>query len=206
MANSTNSVYTRGLATRSLNGTELVIVTNTTSGESEKATTDELGIYLAGGTGWSMSQDTLYTIGSPLVASVTAAKLTSNGLGALTNSAQMPVGFTATGFFNETTDLIEPLALNDTLHYRITFWAIPSVANVVGTTEIIIDPGVTPVTIATDTTVFPDTVGRQITLSTSSFVIANYIASGAGIYVTTDVGTINISDIRIFVERTHIGR
>ena len=164
-----------------------------------------IAAYVNKGSGWSISHDAAYTQAIPMPVTTVPSLLTSDGLGALTDFSQMPLG-AAGGFFNETTNLIEPLKLGDALSYRITFQATPSNANVVGTTRLTIDEGGVPVTIASKVLTFPSTATRLVSLQTSSFVLANYLASGAGIYISTDSGSLEIYDFKVFIVRTHVGR
>ena len=173
------------------------------SNSSFKATSSDLRDYSNEQTGWSMHHDTQYTSGVPLTVT-TRVMLTSNDLGALTNISQMPVG-DSVGFFNPTTDLIEPTNNGDMLHYRITMQAVPSNSSVVGVLQLQIED-TAPIVIGTKLLTFPNNNERTVLLSTKSFVIANYIANGAGIYLEAETGSIDIYDLRLLVERTHVGR
>lgn len=187
-----------------LSGTDSFLLQES-GGTTRKTTAGAVDLHVRDAYGWTMNHDALYTQGVPLViGNGSRVQITSNGLGGLTDVSQSPNN-TGNNFFDTATDVIVPMNnVGDALRYRITMQVTPSTANVVMVLELQIEDSPVIVT-GSRTFSFPNQDERQINLSTSTFVLQNFIDNNAGIYVSAIGGSLDIYDFKIFVERTYIG-
>ena len=174
------------------------------TGSSFKSTLGDIERLVHEGKGWTMHHDAEFTSVSPkVITSGSREKLTLDDIGVLHNTSQSPIGVDS--FYNITSQLIEPISIGDMLHYRITVTVKPSNSNVVGSLELQIEDS-TPIVLGSSLITFPDSGEYTFTLTTSSFVIQNYIDNGAAVYLSASGGSLSIHDFKILIERTFVGR
>ena len=174
------------------------------NGESFNTSLNDIDAFVHSDLGWSFHQDSQYTQIAPQTATNQRIKLSCDSLGAISNLEQVPAGVPI-GFYNSATNAIEPTAAGDYLGYRITMQATPSNSQVTATLQLQIEDTV-PVIIGSSLITFPTSAERLITMETSSFVIANYIANGASLYLEAESGSVSVYDTRILVIRHYKGR
>lgn len=157
------------------------------------------------GRGWEMIHDGFYSQGAPLIVSNgQRVKLTNDGTGGLTNVGNLPAGFPPLYDLTEN-EIVPPNNIGDILKYRITMQMTPHNANVVATVEFQIEDA-PPVVTGISTVTFPDTDERHIHLYTTTFTLANFIANNGALYVSSNGGHVDIYDLKIFIERSYVGK
>lgn len=157
--------------------------------------------------GWTSHHDSQFSSGSPQNITTRSA-LTSNDGGELALNSNRPqplIDAGQTGFYDTTTQKIDVsnIGLNDILHYRITAIVKPSNSNVVASLELQIEDS-PAVIIGTTTITFPDTAPRQFSLSTTTFVLQNFIDDGAKIYIAVESGNVDVWDFKLLINRMYI--
>lgn len=181
--------------------------------EPKGISTAALGkVYVADGAGsgsWSyMPQGSGYyqDDSAGQVFNTTAAKLSINGLGPNTDESHLPRDIRGSGsLWNTTSDKITPIAVGDDYNLRLD---LPVTTETGSPTELTIEldisGGASPSIVIVErfagtgrTTPYTISVGFPI------FVRSTFLANGGQIFLSTDSGSVTITDPAIHISRTY---
>jgi hypothetical protein len=152
--------------------------------------------------GWANYVDNEWSEGSPLtLAADVPMKLTINGLGAGTTVAEWPDGVTQP--WDTSTDKLIATNDGDKFTYRLQYAALDgSLATQVDT---FIDIGGSVGEISRrSTSVAKGSVQTNVEIFSSYFTGSTFVANGGTIYLVTEATTMDIWDVRLTVEKTHV--
>ena len=136
-----------------------------------------------------------------------AVKFTSNGLGATTSEAHLPLIVRGTGsLWDTSTNDILPITEGDSYDFRISFNVTGVSANPDRITCVLDIGGAAGITIpiAEDTKSYTGSP-QSFIFTFPYFTLSTFIANGGQIFLYTDTGTADLEDRRILIERISSG-
>jgi hypothetical protein len=156
-------------------------------------------------TGWGYYQDA----GSAQVFSTTAAKLSIDGAGSLTNESYLPIAIRGSGsLWDTTSDKITPILLGDKYDIRVD---LPVTAKSGTPTELTVQfdigGGATPTIVILSRFLSPaKTPPYTITFGMPLTALsATTVSNGIQMFVYTDTGTVTVTNPSITIGRDHAG-
>ena len=138
----------------------------------------------------------------------TPAILTNDNLGTTSNSEYLPAVIRGTGeLWNSSTSKLEPIALGDTYSFRID---LPITAKTGSPTELKLQVDIggaaSPTIVIIERFIAASkTPPYTLSITTSLFVLSTFLANGADIFLSTDAGTLTVTNPAFKIGRSSAG-
>ena len=154
--------------------------------------------------GWGYYKDN----GSTNVFNTTAAKLLIDGSGSTSDSDYLPHEIRGSGeLWDVTTNKITPMTLGDSYQMRVDL-PVTAKTGSPGSVTLTLDigGGATPtVLILTKELVTTKTPPYVMSTSTGFFTKSTFLTNGGQIFLTTDAGTLTVTNPAVYIKRTSAG-
>ena len=152
--------------------------------------------------GWGFWVDSTYTSGSPLAVSTSSVQITCDGLGGSTELSYLPTNVTT--FWDTSTGTITPEAVGDAFDFRLDFKCDSSAGGTEASqVTLILDIGAggSPIVILQQAIPLPISGVNTISTGFPLFALTTFLANGGKFYLYTDINTVDVYDIDLFIKR-----